>query len=190
MEFRSLGKSGLQVSAISFGAGPISGLMVAKNGGAQRRTVRRAIDANINWFDTAATYGEGQSERTLGAALHSCRPSSDLHVATKVRLTPDQFGDIGNAVRESFDASLKRLQIERVTLLQLHNSVTSQRGDLPTSVTVEDVLGPAGIVEAFESLKVERRVEHFGFTGLGAGRVRAGIPSPSASRYRWNASIS
>ena len=70
-------------------------------------------------------------------------------------------------MRASFTASLERLGVDRVRLLQLHNSVTSSRGDLPTSVTLQDVFGRAGIVAAFESLMAEGRVDAFGFTGLG-----------------------
>jgi aryl-alcohol dehydrogenase-like predicted oxidoreductase len=168
MEYRELGSTGLRVSAIAFGGGPISGLMVGDATERQRRVVRRAIDAGINWFDTAAGYGDGQSERSLGRALAGVGDiGEDLHVATKVRLAVDQLGDIRRAVRESFATSLERLGLERVTLLQLHNSVTTRRGDLPTSVTPDDVLGRGGVIEAFEELRARELVDHFGFTGLG-----------------------
>ena len=77
VEFRTLGKSGLRISAVSFGAGPISGLMVGTDKTSQRQTVQRALQSGINWFDTAATYGDGASERSLGPALAECesRPS-------------------------------------------------------------------------------------------------------------------
>jgi len=170
MEYRTLGQSGIRVSSISFGAGPISGLMVGNDHESQYDTVQQALESGINWFDTAATYGNGQSETALGSALQT-ESSREYHIATKVRLMPEQLDNIPQAVRESFEASLKRLGASRVTLLQLHNSVTSERGDLPTSLTVRDVLGKEGVVTAFESLKAEGRVDAFGFTGLGEHRA-------------------
>ena len=167
MIYRTLGKSGIQVSIVSFGAGPVSGLMVGSDYHAQCQTVQRALDAGIKWFDTAATYGNGDSETSLGAALQACHAPQEFHVATKVRLLPEQLNDIAGAVRLSFQESLRRLHVDRVTLLQLHNSVTRKRGDLPTSLTVQDVLGPGGVTRAFEALRIEGLVDHFGFTGLG-----------------------
>jgi aryl-alcohol dehydrogenase-like predicted oxidoreductase len=90
-----------------------------------------------------------------------------VHVATKVRLTGDDLGDIRAAVRRSFAESLERLRLPRVTLLQLHNSVTPRRGDEPTSITPNDVLGPGGVLEAFDELRREGRVLHLGLTGIG-----------------------
>jgi aryl-alcohol dehydrogenase-like predicted oxidoreductase len=59
------------------------------------------------------------------------------------------------------------LRLTHVTLLQLHNSITAQRGDEPTSVTPQDVLDAGGIAEAFEELRGEGRVRHLGLTGIG-----------------------
>ncbi len=170
MQFRTLGKSGLKVSAVSFGAGPISGLMVGQDPSLQQATVDRALQARINWFDTAATYGNGESETSLATALGSTSSTSDVHLATKVRLAPEQLHDIPQAVQQSFGQSLRRLGAQRVTLLQLHNSITEKRGDLPTSITVEDVLGENGVVVAFERLRSDGLVSDFGFTGLGDTR--------------------
>ncbi len=163
MIYRTLGKSGIQISIVSFGAGPISGLMVGSDHYAQCQTVQRALDAGINWFDTAATYGNGDSETSLGAALRACHAPQKFHVATKVRLLPEQLDDIAGAVCSSFQESLRRLRVDRVTLLQLHNSVTRKRGDLPTSLTVQDVLGHGGVASAFEALRDDGLVDHFGF---------------------------
>lgn len=167
MEYRRLGQSQLSVSAVSFGAGPVSGLMVGSNASGQCDTVQTAIDANVNWFDTAATYGDGNSEQALGQALSTHHNATAPMIATKVRLMPDQLNDIGAAVEESFSGSLRRLRRERVQLLQLHNSVTTRRGDLPTSVCVDDVLGAGGVIDAFTRLRNDGRIEAFGFTGLG-----------------------
>jgi len=167
MEYRPLGQTGIRISALSFGAGPVSGLMTGSEIDDQAAVVRRAIDRGVNWFDTAATYGAGRSEESLGAVLARLGRPAGLHVGTKVRLAPDDLGRIGAHIRESVAASLCRLGVERVTLLQLHNSVTARRGDEPTSITPEDVLGPGGVLEAFEELRERGLVEHLGLTGIG-----------------------
>lgn len=168
MEYRLLGNTGLRVSAISFGAGPVPALMTDEEQATiQLQTVHRALEAGINWFDTAATYGNGKSEENLGVALKELGALNNVHVATKVRLMTEQLDNIEANVRNSVMGSLKRLQLERVTLIQLHNAITQNRGDQYTAVTPKDVLGPGGVLEAFETLKSEGLVQHLGLTGLG-----------------------
>jgi aryl-alcohol dehydrogenase-like predicted oxidoreductase len=192
-----LGSTGLHVSRLAFGAGPVSALMTSVDSGRQRDVVRRALELGINWFDTAATYGDGRSESSLGAALSDLDAAGRVHVATKVRLMPEQLDDIRGAVRASFESSLERLRLPRVTLLQLHNSVTAARGDEPTSLAPHDVLGPGGVLDCFAELQREGRVAHLGLTGIGqpaalrevihSGRVAAiqlpyNVLNPSAGR--------
>lgn len=165
MIHRTLGRTGLRVSAVSFGAGPVSGLMTGTDSGAQLATVRRAIDAGINWFDTAAGYGDGKSEANLGRVLAELGAADRVHVATKVRIPPEAFGDIAGYVRRSVEASLLRLRLTRVTLLQLHNGITRNRGDEPASITPGDVL--TGVVQGFRQLREEGLVAHAGLTGTG-----------------------
>ncbi|MFM2096113.1 MAG: hypothetical protein RIS70_3237 [Planctomycetota bacterium] len=167
MEYRILGRTGLRVSVLGFGAGPISGLFTSASRSEQIQTATHAIESGINWFDTAAGYGEGASERNLGAVLRAVGASDSIHVATKVRLTVDDLSDIPTAVRRSVQQSLERLQLPRVTLLQLHNGISLQRGDIPTSITVEDVLGPGGVADAFDLLRKEGSASWFGITGTG-----------------------
>ncbi|MFN0198116.1 MAG: aldo/keto reductase [Planctomycetaceae bacterium] len=167
MKYRPLGKTGIEVSAVSFGAGPVSGWVALDDTARQIQVVRKAIDAGINWFDTAATYGDGRSEQSLGIALEELGASERVHVATKVRLSDEAFRDIRSFVLRSFEGSLERLRMPGVTLLQLHNSMTAGRGDQPTSVTPQDVLGPQGVLAAFEELRSAGLVKHLGLTGLG-----------------------
>lgn len=165
---RPLGASGVRISELAFGAGPVSGLMTAPDGAAQQlATIRRALEAGINWFDTAASYGAGRSETSLGAALADLRAGDAVHIATKVRLAPEQLDGIKSAVKASARESLLRLKRERITLLQLHNAITHRRGDAPTSLTPADVLGPGGVLEALEELRAEGVTAHLGLTGLG-----------------------
>jgi aryl-alcohol dehydrogenase-like predicted oxidoreductase len=167
MQYRPLGRTGIQVSALSFGAGPVPAVMTAGDPDRQRAVVARALEAGINWFDTAAGYGAGESERALGRALRELTAASRVHVATKVRLGNADLGDIPAAVRRCVAGSLQRLGLARVTLLQLHNSVTMQRGDEPTSITPDDVLGPHGVLAAFNQLQRDGIVAHLGLTALG-----------------------
>lgn len=167
MQYRLLGRTRIQVSALSFGAGPVSTLMVGDDRERQRQVVDRALETGINWFDTAATYGQGESERNLGRALQELDAGSRVHVATKVRLVGADLDDIPGAVRRSLTASLERLRLPRVTLLQLHNSITSRRGDEPTSITPDDVLGKNGVADAMIELRDEGLIQHLGLTGIG-----------------------
>jgi L-glyceraldehyde 3-phosphate reductase len=168
MLYRPLGRTGIDISCVSFGAGPVSALLTdPQRHEEQLRTVQRAIELAINWFDTAATYGEGKSEESLGRVLEDLRLGAPIHVATKVRIPPDRTHDLRGYVLRSLDESLKRLQLPRVTLLQVHNSITRQRGDLPTSLAPQDVLGPGGVLEGMLELQKAGLVDHLGITGLG-----------------------
>jgi L-galactose dehydrogenase/L-glyceraldehyde 3-phosphate reductase len=166
MQYRTLGRIGLSISAVAFGAGPVSTLMVGDDGECQRAVVAHAIERGINWFDTAATYGGGKSEVNLGRVLGELG-QPPVHVATKVRLVRDDLADIPGAVRRSIEASLVRLKIPRVTLLQLHNSITPNRGDEPTSITSADALAPGGVADAFAAIQSDGMALHVGLTGIG-----------------------
>lgn len=164
MIYRTLGRTGLRVSAIAFGAGPVSGLMTGSDSDAQLATVAKAIEVGINWFDTAPGYGQGQSEANLGRVLAELR-AKEIHLATKVRVPPDAIDSAAEYVRQSVAESLQRLRVPRVTLLQLHNGITHTRGDEPASVTPRDILGP--VVDAFRQLRDEGVVSYLGLTGTG-----------------------
>lgn len=160
---RTLGRTGLRVSAVAFGAGPVSGLMTGPDRDAQLATVRRALDAGINWFDTAPGYGGGASEANLGRALADLR-ATEVHVATKVRVPPDAADEPGEYIRRSVEGSLTALGLDRVTLVQLHNGVTSTRGDEPASITPRDA---RGVAAALRRLQDEGLVRLVGLTGTG-----------------------
>jgi aryl-alcohol dehydrogenase-like predicted oxidoreductase len=167
MDHRPLGSTGIAVSAVAFGAGPVSQLLVGDPSQTLRDTIRRAVELGVNWFDTAATYGGGRSEKNLGQALAELGLQSRVRVATKVRIMPERLGNLAAAARESLQSSLRRLQLERVTLLQIHNSITSCAGTQPTSITPAHILGPGGLLEEMDRLRQDGLVEHLGLTGLG-----------------------
>jgi L-glyceraldehyde 3-phosphate reductase len=164
---RQLGSTDIEVSACSFGCGPIPALMTGEPEDRQLELVQYAIERGVNWFDTAAGYGEGSSERNLGRVLAQLPASDDIHLATKVRLMPGELNQVTGAVRRSVERSLDNLGVDRITLLQLHNSVTAEREHEPTSVSADDVLGRGGILAAMQGLRDEGLVDQLGLTGLG-----------------------
>ncbi len=161
MEARRLGRTGLKVSVLGFGCGAVGGLMVHGDPTEQERAVARALELGINYFDTAAMYGNGESERNLGRVIKSLRPN--ILVGTKTRIPAGERNRIAAAVTASLDASLQRLQLDRVDLFQLHNHITAegQEGDL----TPEIVLGE--VAPAFERLREQGKTRFYGITAVG-----------------------
>src|SRR6266550_3259833 len=161
MEKRKLGRTGLDVSLLGFGCGAVGGLMVRGNPSDQERAVARALELGINYFDTAAMYGNGQSERNLGRVIKSLKP--DIVVGTKVRVPDGERSRAGAAIAASLEASLQRLQLDRVDLFQLHNHITADGSD--GGFAPETVLGE--IVPAFERLHQQGKIRFFGITAVG-----------------------
>src|ERR1043166_5193995 len=126
MDRRTLGPTGLSVSLLTFGCGAVGGLMTRGRPADQEQAVARALEAGINHFDTAPSYGYGASEENLGRVLAALKP--DVVVSTKVRL-PAERRDVGAAVAASLDASLKRLQRDHVDVFQLHNVIGARHGE-------------------------------------------------------------
>ncbi|MFN5076032.1 MAG: aldo/keto reductase [Planctomyces sp.] len=164
---RRLGRTGLLVSEISFGAGPVSGLMTGTDTQQQLQVLRAAIHSGINWVDTAAGYGNGTSEKAVGAALRQLDPQQQIQVATKVRIHRSSGASIRQQITAGITASLSRLQRSHITLLQLHNAITEQPDQEPFSLTPEEVLGPQGVAAAFNELRQSGIITCCGLTGTG-----------------------
>jgi aryl-alcohol dehydrogenase-like predicted oxidoreductase len=127
MRYRLFGRTGLYVSELCFGAMTFGGKgfweVVGKTPQDEaNRLVGLALDAGINFFDTADVYSEGESEKILGKALGPRR--KDIILATKVRGRvgpgPNQLGLSRRHIHESIDASLERLGTDWVDLYQIH----------------------------------------------------------------------
>jgi aryl-alcohol dehydrogenase-like predicted oxidoreductase len=129
MRYRRLGRTGIEVSEIGYGAWGIGG---AQWGGADDdeslRALHRAIDLGLNFIDTALAYGEGRSERLVGQVVRE--RDETVHVATKVppknRIWPAEEGaaleDVfpRGYVRECAERSLGNLELDALDVLQLH----------------------------------------------------------------------
>jgi len=165
MKYRNFGSTGVQISEIVFGAGAQGGIVFQGERETRLEAVRRALEYGINWIDTAAQYGNGQSEENLGWVLKELGASP--HLSTKVRIGPGQVDDIPGTVERSVEASLKRLQRDSVDLIYLHSTVTLTRGTFRDSISIEDVLGEKGVVTAFDKLRQRGLARFFGFTGFG-----------------------
>lgn len=163
MRYRALGQAGIRVSEIGFGCGNNAGLMVRGSYGEQLKAVARALELGINYFDTAAAYGEGRSEENLGKVLETLR--AEAVVSTKVRLGPQALSNLKAATATSVEESLKRLKRERVDLIQLHNRVVSERKAGRLGLTPGEVFGE--VLEGFKVLRDQGKVRYFGFSGLG-----------------------
>lgn len=161
MDYRTLGRTGIRISALGFGCGAVGGLMIRGAPAERERAVARAVELGINYFDTAPLYGDGQSEENLGRALRAV--SASVHVGTKVRLPSLPAAELPGAIRRSLEESLRRLGMERVDLLQLHNPITVARG--PRTVSAADVR--EAIVPALSRLVEQGKIGFHGITALG-----------------------
>lgn len=130
MQFRSLGTSDLQLSTIGLGTWAIGGGDWKFGWGDQDEqqaidTIVRAVNVGINWIDTAAVYGLGQSELLVGKALSQIPPSQHPIIATKCGRTNLGGGEIGKCLkRDSIvaecEGSLQRLGVDCIDLYQMH----------------------------------------------------------------------
>src|SRR3954468_3015144 len=119
MDYRLLGRSGVKVSRLCFGTMSFGGDADEPE---SARMFKACRDAGINFYDTANQYNKGRSEEILGKLMHGSR--EDLVIATKTfNATGDDVNARGNSRRHltrALEASLKRLQTDRVEILYLH----------------------------------------------------------------------
>ena len=142
LERRALGKTGEKLSCIGFG-----GIVVSKVTAEEAsRSVRLAIDAGINYFDVAPTYGN--AEEMLGPALEPYRKDVFLACKTQERTKDGALAEL--------DRSLKKLRTDHFDLYQ-HHAVTKK-------ADVETIFGPGGAMEGFETAKKAGKVRFLGFS--------------------------
>jgi aryl-alcohol dehydrogenase-like predicted oxidoreductase len=157
MQYKQLGTSDLTISEISFGC-----MSLGSDHNANTILLHRAHDQGINYFDTADIYQNGVNEETVGRAFKAMR--TQVIIATKVgnQLRADGGGldwnASGNYIREAVEKSLKRLQTDYIDLYQLHGG------------TIQDPIDET--IEAFESLKQQGKIRHYGISSIRPNVIR------------------
>jgi aryl-alcohol dehydrogenase-like predicted oxidoreductase len=161
MQKRTLGKSGLEVSALGFGCMGLSyGYGPATDRTEAVKLIRAAFERGINFFDTAEAYGPFINEEVVGEALEPFR--DQVVIATKFGF---RDGDTGagldsrpERIRAVAEASLKRLRTDRIDLFYQHR--------VDPAVPIEDVAGTV------RDLIQEGKVNHFGMSEAGVDSIR------------------
>lgn len=159
MKYRTLLKTGMQVSEVGFGC-----MSLGKNDeAASIRLVQEALDAGINYFDTADIYDGGANEELAGKALAGHRKK--IILATKVGNVIKPGGGKGfdwdpskQHILRSVEGSLKRLQTDHIDLYQLHGG------------TINDPIDET--IEAFEILKQQGKILHYGISSIRPNVIR------------------
>lgn len=167
MLYRPLGATGLTVSEIGFGAASYWGLRRFPERQALG-LVHAALDAGITFFDTGAGYSRGEAEPRLGRALKG-RSLQDLVIATKAGTRHAGGGRMARdftpaAVTQSAEASVRRLGIDHLPLLQLHG---------PAQAELTDEL-----IEALERLRTRGLVRAFGVNSFDPAVIEAVLALP------------
>ena len=163
MQKRTLGKSGLEVSALGLGCMGMSyGYGPAPDKQEMISLLRAAVDLGVTFFDTAEVYGPYANEELVGEALAPVRDRVVIATKFGFKISPEgkQIGVDSRPehIREVADASLKRLRTDRIDLLYQHR--------VDTDVPIEDVAGTV------KELIAQGKVKHFGLSEAGVQTVR------------------
>jgi len=145
MKYRTLGKTGKEISLLSYGCGRFP-----DDEQEAAALVSAAVDAGVNYFDTAAGYDNGKSERKIGLGVKARR--QDAYVSTKSLVEPDTDGD---AIRRDVEKSLKEIQTDYFDFYQFWGFRWSRW---------EQATKKGGALEAIRTLQDEGVIHHFGFT--------------------------
>ncbi|MDR2373477.1 MAG: aldo/keto reductase [Bifidobacteriaceae bacterium] len=184
-ERRPLGATGLEVTPICVGSGPLGGASVAFDYDTPVdqavTTVLAAFASPFNFLDTSAGYSNGEAERRIGLAIREAGGLPDGFVlGTKVDPDPVTGAFDGPAVRRSFESSLERLGVDWVPLLQLHD---------PEVIGFEAGVAPGGAVEELIKIRDEGLVGHLGVAGGALGvlapYVATGVFEVLLTHNRW-----
>ncbi len=170
MERRRFGDTDLEITPVGVGTAPIGSVpghwwvnWGPQDEGDSVRAIHAALDAGVNWIDTAPFYGWGRAEEVVGRAV---RGRDDVLVFTKCgtmrRADGDDYMDLSPAaIRADVDGSLHRLGVERLDLLQLH--------DRDPSVPIEETWG------AVLELVAAGKVRHGGISNHRADEVERAL---------------
>src|SRR2546423_1671791 len=158
---RKLGKQGLEVSALGLGCMGMSQSYGTRNDPESLATLQRALEPGVTFFDTAEVYGIGHNEQLLGRALKGRR--DQVVIATKFgfRIEDGKITGLDSRpghIREVVEASLQRLQTDRIDLLYQHR--------VDKKVPIEDVVG------AMADLVRQGKVRYLGLSEAGEETIR------------------
>ena len=155
MHYRALGRTGLQVSVLSYGASSLGGVFRQTDDNEGIRTVHTALDLGMNFIDVSPYYGATKAETVLGKALKGVRRDRYI-LATKVGQYGEGIFDFSAArVTRSLDESCARLGVDHIDLLQCHD------------VEFADLVQIANeTLPALAKLRATGRIGHIGVTGL------------------------
>jgi D-threo-aldose 1-dehydrogenase len=180
---RVLGRTGLLVTPVCVGGGTFGSVPAGVDVPADRAvaTVRRVLEGPFNFLDTSAGYGDGASERCIGAGLRAAGGlPAGFVLATKVDPDPRTGDFSAAAVRRSVEGSLDRLGVEKVPLLYLHD---------PERITFEAGVGPGGPVAELLRVRDEGLAGFLGVAGgpveLMARYLRTGAFDALITHNRW-----
>ena len=150
MQYKRLGRTGWKVSTLGLGGAALGDEFGAIPPSQATATINTAIEAGITFFDTAAQYGRGESERRMGAALKPHRRNVILATKAVMRGTPYDYP----TTIASVHASLERLQTDYIDLIQLHEA---------EATTYDSAMD--GCLRAFADLKQAGVVRAIGVNG-------------------------
>ncbi|KAL8136547.1 hypothetical protein V2J09_002548 [Rumex salicifolius] len=156
LERRELGKTGLKLSSVGFGASPLGNVFGPVSDDVAVSTVRRAFQLGINFFDTSPYYGGTLSEKVLGRCLKALEvPRNEYIVSTKCGRYVDGFDFSGERVTRSIDESLARLQLGYVDILHCHDIEFTKLDQIVNET-----------IPALQKIKESGKARFIGITGL------------------------
>jgi D-threo-aldose 1-dehydrogenase len=158
---RPFGQTGLQVTPLCVGCAPLGDMpetfaySVAEE--QALATLRAAFSSPIAFADTAAAYGDGESERRIGIVLREIGGLPDGYVLATKADRDLRTGDFsGEQIKRSVEGSLRRLGLDRIQVMYIHD---------PEHTTFENVIGPGGPLEVLRRFQDEGVIQHLGISG-------------------------
>ena len=158
---KPFGKTGLNVAPLAVGCAPLGDMpeTFAYGVGEERalETIRAAFQSPISFIDTAASYGDGESERRIGVVLKELGGVPPSYVVATKADRDLKTGDFsGDQMRRSVERSLRLLGLDRLSLVYLHD---------PEHAPFEQIIGKGGATEVLCKLRDEGVIEHVGLAG-------------------------